>query len=61
LIVVLQARRNQIDICHSATAYPTNAVTLWITELTTTTTTADRRIGSHNAKSPVMKPSCDWV
>src|SRR6266852_443174 len=34
---------------------------MWMTELTTKTPTADKRIGSHNADSPVMKVSSPWV
>jgi hypothetical protein len=30
---------------------------MWITELTTKTTTADSRIGSHSERTPVMTTS----
>src|SRR5260370_27147913 len=38
-----------------------HGVNMWMTELTTKTPTADKRIGSHNADSPVMKVSSPWV
>ena len=34
---------------------------MWMAELTTKTSTADSRMGSHSAVSPVIAISCDGV